>query len=827
MGKKSFKMDQFCTDLQSSVPPFNAYSNGGAIVTSIYRCRGTHKEIDENNEPENFTLTENKITNQLTAFNLKTVTDHITNSHCYQDTKNLQNWVDTVEVGNSVTSENKKINIISNILVNDGLTNQNNNFVPRVEFENKENISPNGSTVCSQSIVPPTISTKSDDYEFDKLSVTDDSEKDPNYQPSSDGDKGVETVSKPNYKDRRDFCIYCETDVSHFARHIATWHSSEIEVVRILSEKDPKLKRLGYSQIRKRGNFLRNRINDKHTKKCYLNNEGKFEKRQTSQSDGQTTLLLGTQLKYDKLLNSELFPRMRADEISIIAKKDFLICQYAYSYLKGRRTKGNLDLVRQNVRRLAKLLIFAQKRDSTIKSLICLLRPCHFKTIVDGVNEMARYNHETEKYESPTLAINFGTLIKKCCDLAFIELLQKQNTNEHRKDVKILKTLIISQWADEVSAQAGTNLNENKWNKDELLPLTTDLKKLNDYLIDTAEIAYNTLKTKNDVKAYYELKDILFSEIILLNRRRPAEVAQLKLKTYQSINLDASGPDTEFKSCLTETERILLNTYSRFVIRGKRGRGVPVLLSPSMKQHFDLLITKRIYFVSNNDYIFHTKGSGFIDGTKTLRKYVQKCGITRVNSITATSLRKHLATITQLLQFSNNDMEQLSKFMGHTLRTHCSVYRLSDNVYQTAKISKLLLLMSQGGAQNFIGKSLDDITIDLTPVQDKPQNMEEIIQNIISTDEKMVEPNSNDNHINISRDSSGKSKIKILPRQAWTVEEKKLIFQYFEKNIRKKIAPKQAEVQNFTKKYPQLFHNRKWTSIKAVVYNIYTGKLKV
>ncbi|KAK4883276.1 hypothetical protein RN001_006595 [Aquatica leii] len=352
-------------------------------------------------------------------------------------------------------------------------------------------------------------------------------------------------------------------------------------------------------------------------------------------------------------------------------------------------------------------------------------------------------------------------------------------------------------------------------------------KKLNDYLIDTAEIAYNTLKTKNDVKAYYELKDILFSEIILLNRRRPAEVAQLKLKTYQSINLDASGPDTEFKSCLTETERILLNTYSRFVIRGKRGRGVPVLLSPSMKQHFDLLITKRVYFISNNDYIFHTKGSGFIDGTKTLRKYVQKCGITRVNSITATSLRKHLATITQLLQFSNNDMEQLSKFMGHTLRTHCSVYRLSDNVYQTAKISKLLLLMSQGGAQNFIGKSLDDITIDLTPIQDKPQNMEEIIQNIISTDEKMVEPNANDNHINISRDSSGKSKIKILPRQAWTVEEKKIIFQYFEKHIRKKIAPKQAEVENFTKKYPQLFHNRKWTSIKAVVYNIYTGKLKV
>ncbi|KAG5868170.1 hypothetical protein JTB14_004841 [Gonioctena quinquepunctata] len=116
---------------------------------------------------------------------------------------------------------------------------------------------------------------------------------------------------------------------------------------------------------------------------------------------------------------------MRADKISLIAKKNW------DSYLKGQRS----------------------------------------------VNEVACYNSETDIYESPTVAVNFGTLIKKCCDLAYIDLLQIPNTNDERKELKFLKTLVASQWANEVSAQAASNLNAKNWNKDELIPLTSDLMK--------------------------------------------------------------------------------------------------------------------------------------------------------------------------------------------------------------------------------------------------------------------------------------------------------------------------------------------------------------
>ncbi|KAF2901269.1 hypothetical protein ILUMI_04917 [Ignelater luminosus] len=95
---------------------------------------------------------------------------------------------------------------------------------------------------------------------------------------------------------------------------------------------------------------------------------------------------------------------------------------------------------------------------------------------------------------------------------------------------------------------------------------------------------------------------------------------------------------------------------------------------------------------------------------------------------TATRLRKHLPTVCQLLQFLERDLEQLSTCMDHTLKTHCNMYRMPDSVYQTAKVSKLLLIVD-GKADQFVGKQIDDINIDLNPVCDNEENVfEELIE---------------------------------------------------------------------------------------------------
>lgn len=59
----------------------------------------------------------------------------------------------------------------------------------------------------------------------------------------------------------------------------------------------------------------------------------------------------------------------------------------------------------------------------------------------------------------------------------------------------------------------------------------------------------------------------------------------------------------------------------------------------------------------------------------------------------------------------DTDIEQLANFMGHTQAVHRQNYRLPDDVHQTVKLSKRLLLMESGDADCYKGKSLDDITI--------------------------------------------------------------------------------------------------------------------
>lgn len=55
---------------------------------------------------------------------------------------------------------------------------------------------------------------------------------------------------------------------------------------------------------------------------------------------------------------------------------------------------------------------------------------------------------------------------------------------------------------------------------------------------------------------------------------------------------------------------------------------------------------------------------------------------------------------------SPNDIEQLTTFMGRT-ESVTTVYRLPDDVYQTAVLSKLLTAMCDGTAGKHKGKTLE------------------------------------------------------------------------------------------------------------------------
>ncbi|CAG5008901.1 unnamed protein product [Parnassius apollo] len=81
---------------------------------------------------------------------------------------------------------------------------------------------------------------------------------------------------------------------------------------------------------------------------------------------------------------------------------------------------------------------------------------------------------------------------------------------------------------------------------------------------------------------------------------------------------------------------------------------------------------------------------------------------------------------------SKNDMNN---------EVHKKSYRLPDEVYQTANISKLLIVIEDGKAEAFKGKTLEEIDLDMNEELD-----EEVLDNdqILDYDCKLIETVNSD-----------------------------------------------------------------------------------
>lgn len=306
-----------------------------------------------------------------------------------------------------------------------------------------------------------------------------------------------------------DFCLFCEKDVTHFARHLSIWHKSESEVAQIFSSAaGSKQRRNGLLRLRKRGNFIKNSKNStlrpvkrvkhanhagsidflpcsyclgfykktvlyRHTKIC--SERPKDEKfRQTSQSNGEIALLMSGFYDNHKVLR-DLFARMQVDDITCTAENDFLIRLYGSTYLMRRNTKMNFTVARYDVRCISKLLMYCRQQHRDIKQLVDLLQQKHFELIIAGVKKLVRYDKNTETFQLPKLALHFGKLIRKCCDLAIIHFLQKkENTYEQREDLKSLKLLVESHWLNQIPTQTMPNVCEKNYSKNESSDNSTD-----------------------------------------------------------------------------------------------------------------------------------------------------------------------------------------------------------------------------------------------------------------------------------------------------------------------------------------------------------------
>lgn len=90
-----------------------------------------------------------------------------------------------------------------------------------------------------------------------------------------------------------------------------------------------------------------------------------------------------------------------------------------------------------------------------------------------------------------------------------------------------------------------------------------------------------------------------------------------------------------------------------------------------------------------------------------LKMFSRECGANIPESLRGTTLRKHIATYTSLLNVEEASIDTLANFMGHHKDIHKNIYRVPPPVKEMAILSKLLM-SAVGNEEDVDGEESDD-----------------------------------------------------------------------------------------------------------------------
>lgn len=216
--------------------------------------------------------------------------------------------------------------------------------------------------------------------------------------------------------------------------------------------------------LRKKGNFLWNKIKcDKPVRKSKSGSDtlylpcpkclGFYARKQIyrhrKKCGGKTSALspqvesqnfLLKDLNIDKQLLEEVFSIMRPDEISLCAKKDWLICAYGLQYIRTHRHNKFSQVASCKMRQLSKILIEMQKLHPSIRNFSDALTPQNYDLIVAATKHILGYD-DKEKASLPNMIRNVGVSFTHCCRIA-LEETSKLGTSVDAQVEDNLKKLI-------------------------------------------------------------------------------------------------------------------------------------------------------------------------------------------------------------------------------------------------------------------------------------------------------------------------------------------------------------------------------------------------
>ncbi|XP_041966751.1 uncharacterized protein LOC121724336 isoform X6 [Alosa sapidissima] len=678
---------------------------------------------------------------------------------------------------------------------------------------------------------------------------------------------------------KKQYCLYCKKGFIKMARHLERAHKNEKEVAQAGSfPKGSKQRRLHLEHLRNRGNFA-------HNSEVLNTGVGKLVPRKQPKDDskprdfdhciycqgyftkkvmwrhmmickfkpsgptkpGKTRVQAlcafavppppGVKAEFWKVLN-----HMIQDDVYFAVKSDVWIMEYGvHLHNKHGYDVGKHEYIRQKMRELGRLLICSRKT-TPLKTIEDHMKPENFMHVVQAVQLVAGFVSESSTYKRPSLALKIGHSLVKI-SLLLEARASMQNNQPAAKDARRFRSVYEARWNELISAASLRTMHESKWNVPQLIPFTKDVQKLHSYLDMQQEQFYNELSSEPSKNTWLHLTKITLTQVMMFNRRRTGEVSKMPLSTYFAPNPVDLQEDVGM--ALSELEKKLCQHFRRLEIRGKRGRKVPVLLTPEMQRSLDLLVAKRLEcgILKENGYLFARPSVlTCYRGSDCIRDFAKVCGIANYTSLTSTKLRKQTGTLSQVLNLSNTELDQLANFLGHDVRVHRQFYRLPEGTLQLAKISKVLLALEQGRLAEFKGKGLDDITIgpeesvnldsdheaqenvdsDTEVQRESDTQVQKRTQSVLRLNERESSSDGDDRRKSVQKKKS-KTIHKPQKRRPWETEEIAAVEKHMRNFILTCNVPRKCDCDKCLKSEPVALKNRDWKALKFYIKNRITA----
>ncbi|XP_056113847.1 uncharacterized protein LOC130103414 [Rhinichthys klamathensis goyatoka] len=685
---------------------------------------------------------------------------------------------------------------------------------------------------------------------------------------------------------KRHYCLYCSKPYAKMARHLESSHANTSDVARALSF--PK----GSKERKKQLDYIRNKGNYAHNAAVMESGKGELVpfKRPPKKAQGEdfmhcaycqglfTRKVLWRHMRSCRLKPQSVPPKpgknrvqsmctytgpvpsnmtkqlwgvisaMTPDPITDIIKNDRVITEIGQHLLnKGGLSAKNKQYVREKMRELGRL-IHKARRVTSLKTMEDCVNPKKYMETVKAVKYTCGYDSETDKFMIPSLANKLGNSLVKVSKLLKAQGLIS-NDKQLVKNASEFLEVHESKWNEMISATALRNISEAKWNVPTIMPFTEDVQKMHTYLSEVQDKWFKTLSESPSTKAWMDLAKVCLAQMILFNRRREGEVSSMPLSAF--LSRDTSDPHEDVDWALSEVEKKLCRHFTRVITRGKRGRPVPILLTPKMLSALEILVKQReaCGVLKDNPYMFaRPEAMTHFRGSDCLRGFAKVCGAKCPKSLTSTRLRKHAATLSTVLNMTDTEMDQLANFLGHDIRIHREFYRLPEKTLQLAKISKVLMALEQGRLAEFHGKNLDEIGIapdekvidcdeedgsiqegHCSSTVDEPSSevaLPPTERNDMPPPPKRRRPPSDEEMPSGASAVRPSSKGKSTQKTPWQQTEVQAVERHMQRFITSLTVPAKSDCEKCLKAEPGALKNRDWKTVKFYIYNRITAYKK-